>query len=133
MSFGTSVSDVFYIIGLTKRIVQDARWAPAGFYEVLKTVESLNILLESLEAEVQSPTSVFRRDTIQGEHFCTLVGPRIQRKGHSVHPKIHAWKLLEVPVCKSCHGLLPVLKQAQWCLSMTNERWCYRSSCAKDL
>ncbi|WPG97269.1 Hypothetical protein R9X50_00004300 [Acrodontium crateriforme] len=73
MSFGFSIGDFVEAGKLVKKTLDNIKSAPADFREAEKTVQSLDILLDSVQSEVNSPTSVFRRDPAQAEQFCHLI------------------------------------------------------------
>lgn len=73
MSFGFSIGDFVEAGKLVKKTLDNIKSAPSDFREAEKTVQSLDILLDSVQSEVNSPTSVFRRDPAQAEQFCHLI------------------------------------------------------------
>ena len=73
MIFATPVGNFVAVRWLVKKALTNIKSAPKDFREVEKTVQGLNILLESIQTEVESPTSVFKRELAQAEQFGLLV------------------------------------------------------------
>lgn len=73
MSFGFSAGDFVIAVQLVKSTLDNIRSAPADFNEAEQAVQAIKILLDSLKTEVNSPTSVFKRNARHGEQLKLLL------------------------------------------------------------
>jgi ankyrin repeat protein len=72
MSFGFSPSDVFALIQLAKTTYDDCRRAPEHFSEAGRGAKSLHLVFQSLQSEVENPSSLLNRNEDYRNHIADI-------------------------------------------------------------
>lgn len=70
---GVGFGDVVRTAELAKEVISNIKSAPDDFKDAEQTVHTTCQLLTKVECDIESPTSIFRRDEAQAEHLRNLI------------------------------------------------------------